>query len=40
LIYAGWRHVPLHQQGRVAQRMARFVGDRIAARPFVQIAGA
>jgi hypothetical protein len=40
LIYTGWRHVPLHQQGRVAQRMARFVGDRIAARPFVQIAGA
>jgi hypothetical protein len=39
LTYTGWRHVPYHQQARVAQRMARFVSDRIAARPFVPIAG-
>lgn len=39
LAYTGWRHVPLHQQGRVAQRMARFVTDRIMSRPFVPTIG-
>jgi hypothetical protein len=37
LIYTGWRHVPQHQQARVAQRMTRFVGDRITGLPFVPI---
>jgi hypothetical protein len=37
LIYTGWRHLPQHQQARVAQRMARFVGDRLTGRPFVPI---
>jgi hypothetical protein len=40
LIHTGWRHVPRHQQASVAQRMARFVGDRLTGRPFVPIAGA
>jgi hypothetical protein len=29
LINTGWRHLPPHQQGRVAQRMGRYVSDRI-----------
>jgi len=40
LTHTGWRHLPSHQQARVARRMARFVGDSIMGRPFVPIAGA
>jgi hypothetical protein len=40
LTYTGWRHVPCHQQARVARGMARYVGDRIMGLPFVPIAGA
>jgi hypothetical protein len=35
LAYTGWRHVPCHQQARVAQRMSRYVTDRIMGLPFV-----
>jgi hypothetical protein len=35
LAYTGWRHVPCHQQSYVAQRMSRFVTDRIMGLPFV-----
>jgi hypothetical protein len=40
LPHTGWRHVPRHQQARVAQRMARFVGDSLTGRPFVPTGGA
>jgi hypothetical protein len=40
LIYTGWRHVPSHQQGRTARRMACFVSDSLTGRPFVPIGGA
>jgi hypothetical protein len=40
LLHTGWRHVPRHQQARVAQRMARFVGDSLTGRPFVPTGGA
>jgi hypothetical protein len=39
LTYTGWRHVPHHQQRRVARRMARFVTDRIMGLPFVPTPG-
>jgi hypothetical protein len=39
LIYTGWRHVPQHQQARVARRMCRFVSDRIMGLPFMPTAG-
>jgi hypothetical protein len=39
LTYTGWRHLPYHQQPRVAQRMARFVTDRIMGLPFVPSPG-
>jgi hypothetical protein len=39
LTYTGWRHLPCHQQPRVARRMARFVTDRIMGLPFVPTAG-
>jgi hypothetical protein len=39
LTYTGWRHVPQHQQRRVARRMARFVTDRIMGLPFVPTPG-
>jgi hypothetical protein len=39
LTYAGWRHLPYHQQPHVARRMARFVTDRIMWLPFVPTAG-
>jgi hypothetical protein len=32
LTYTGWRHVPYHQQRRVARRMGRFVSDRLTDR--------
>jgi hypothetical protein len=35
LFHTGWRHVPQHQQARVARRMARHVSDSIRA--FVSI---
>jgi hypothetical protein len=38
LFHTDWRHVPYHQQARVAQRMARHVSHRI--RPYVPTARA
>jgi hypothetical protein len=39
LSYTSWRHVPPHQQSYVAQRMSRFVADRIMGLPFVPSPG-
>jgi hypothetical protein len=39
LTYTGWRHLPCHQQPRVARRMSRFVTDRIMGLPFVPTIG-
>jgi hypothetical protein len=39
LTYTSWRHLPYHQQSYGAQRMARFVSDRIMGLPFVPTAG-
>jgi hypothetical protein len=39
LTYTGWRHLPCHQQARVARRMSRFVTDRIMGLPFVPTIG-
>ena len=39
LTYTGWRHVPCHQQARVARRMARYVSNRIMGLPFLPTIG-
>jgi hypothetical protein len=37
LFHTGWRHVPQHQQARVARRMCRLVGACITGRPFMPV---